>query len=81
MAIVEITGWRTGFLKVSCTTTLRAAAGLGLAEAKAVTDGVLRDEPQRVQVSDAKAHQLVLALRELGASADIVDGNGDSTST
>jgi ribosomal protein L7/L12 len=81
MAIVEITGWRPGFLKVSCTTTLRAVAGLGLAEAKAVTDGVLRDEPQRVQVPDAKAHQLVLALRELGASADVVEGNGDSTST
>ena len=81
MAIVEITGWRPGFLKVSCTTTLQAAAGLGLAEAKAVTDGVLRDEPQRIQVSCAKAHQLALALRELGASAEVVDRNGDSTST
>jgi len=81
MAIVEITGWRPGFLKVSCTTTLRAAAGVGLAEAKAITDGVLRDEPQRVQVSDAEAHQLALSLRELGASAEVIEGNGDSAST
>ena len=81
MAIVEISGWRPGFLKISCTTTLRAATGLGLAEAKAVTDGMLRDEPQRVQVPDAKANQLVLSLRELGASADVIEGNGDSTST
>ena len=81
MAIVEITGWRPGFLKVSCTKTLRAATGLGLVEAKAVTDGVLHDERQRVEVSDARARQLVLSLRELGASAEVIEGNGDSTLT
>ena len=72
MAIVEITGWRPGLLKVSCTQTLRAVAGLGLAEAKAITDGVLRNEPQRVQVPDTEAHQLAFSLRELGATAEVI---------
>lgn len=80
MAIIEITGWRPGFLKVSCTTTLRVATGVGLAKAKAITDGVLRDERQRVEVPDAEAHQLVLSLRELGASAEVIDGTGAPTS-
>lgn len=63
MAIVEITGWKPGFRKVDC-----RVAGLGLTSAKAVTDGVL-DE---ITVADGEEHQLVLALRDLGAMADFV---------
>ena len=81
MATVEITGWRPGFLKVSCTKTLRAAAGLGLGQAKAITDGVLCNEPQRVQVPDSEAHQLVFSLRELGAKAEVIGEDDGVAST
>ena len=73
MAIVEINGWSPGFQKVSCTKTLQSVAGLGLAEAKRITDAVLDGQLQRVQLqSVADAQQLSAALQRLGVSAHVV---------
>jgi len=70
MAIVEISNWQPGFQKVSCTKLLKASAGLDLADAKRITDGVLAGELQLVQVSSLSAAvELVAALQQLGASA------------
>lgn len=73
MPVVEITGWRVGFLKVSCTKVLQSSAGLGLADAKRVTDGVLDFQAQSVEVPSAvAADELAAALSDLGALAHVV---------
>ena len=76
MPTVEIAGWspeRPGFRKVECTTTLQSVAGLGLAQAKRVTDSVLVGQSQRIELpSIAIARQLAAMLQELGASAHVV---------
>ena len=73
MPIVEITGWTPGFQKVSCTETLQSIAGLGLVEAKHITDAVLDGLTQRVPLpSLVDAHQLAAVLQQLGASAHVV---------
>ena len=74
MAVVHITGWRTGFKKISHTQTLQQMAGLSLVDANAITVGVLDGRPMSVTVaSDAIARELADSLRELGADA-AVDG-------
>lgn len=74
MATVEIKGWQVGFNKVACTQLVRAAAGLGLAEAKRVTDGVLDGDVQRISVpSDDIARRLAHDLTEIGAIVEVVD--------
>ena len=73
MPIVEITGWSPGFQKVSCTSILHSVAGLGLAEAKNVTDAILDGHTEIVELpSAALAQQLVKSLQQLGASAHVV---------
>jgi ribosomal protein L7/L12 len=72
MASVEITGWKVGFKKVACTQIVRAATGLGLADGKRVTDGVLDGEIQRISVASLEdANQLAKALIEIGAIASV----------
>jgi len=72
MATIEITGWVPGFLKVSCTKLLQAQVGLGLADAKSVTDAILDRRPQLIQLpSDVAANDLAMALRELRATAHV----------
>ncbi|GHC12870.1 hypothetical protein GCM10010080_30510 [Thermomonas carbonis] len=77
MTIVEIQGWQVGFNKVACTNIIRAATGIDLVQGKAITDGVLSGETQRVYVSDnSMAQQLVNDLTEIGAIASIAaDGS------
>ena len=73
MPQVEISGWRPGFEKVACTKTLQSAAGLGLAEAKQVTDAVLAGLSRTVDLpSTSKAEQLATTLTHLGAIARVV---------
>jgi len=76
MPTVEIAGWspkNPGFRKVECTQTLQSVAGLGLAQAKRVTDSVLVGQPQKIELpSIAIAQQLAAMLQELGASAHVV---------
>jgi ribosomal protein L7/L12 len=72
MVTVEITGWRVGFNKVACTEIVRAASGLGLADGKRITDGVLAGTTQRIAVpSDDIAQRLVRNLAEIGAVAAV----------
>jgi ribosomal protein L7/L12 len=73
MAAVQIHGWRRGFEKVSHTEALREAAGLSLAEAKAITDAVLDGECRVVTVSaQSDADALVKRLTKIGAIAKVV---------
>ena len=73
MAIVEITGWKVGFNKVACTKIVRAATGLGLAEGKRVTDGVLDGKVQRVLVPSMEAaYRLADELTQINAIVTVV---------
>jgi ribosomal protein L7/L12 len=70
MTTVEIVGWVPGFQKVACTKLLQTHAGLGLAAAKGVTDGILDGRVQIVRLpSESAAESLVCALKSIGASA------------
>ena len=72
MATIRISGSVVGFRKVSHTNLLREAAGLGLAEAKGLTDAVPRGEVVSVTVpSGSAAERLVERLREIGAVANV----------
>jgi ribosomal protein L7/L12 len=72
MASVEVTGWKVGFNKVACTKIVRSFTGLGLAEGKKVTDGVLNGEIQRISVASFEnATLLAQALIEIGAIASV----------
>jgi ribosomal protein L7/L12 len=72
MTTVENTGWHVGFKKIACTKIVRAATGLGLADGKRITDGVLARTPQFIAVhSDDMAQRLVRDLTEIGAVARV----------
>ena len=70
MSKVEITEWRVGCNKVELTKTIKNRVGLGLAESKAVTDAVLRNEKPILELpTDAAAHDFVHELNGIGFSA------------
>ena len=70
MAAVKVQGWRVGFNKVECTKIIRAATGLGLAEAKAITDAIADGDTQLIHVVDAATPQkLADDLLQIGANA------------
>lgn len=70
MPRVHITGWRRGMQKLSTTQVLRAHLGLGMAEAKGLTDAILGGRELRLEVASAvAAEELAAALRELGVEA------------
>ena len=74
MPTVEISGWREGFRKISCTNLLRDVAGLSLREAKGYTDRVLDGERVTITVGTVDAAtRLAAALTELGADARLLD--------
>ena len=74
MIQVRITGWRYGLQKVSMTTTIREALGLGLAEAKQVTDRVLDGKTAVLIAPDREtAVALADALWALGADAEVAE--------
>ncbi len=80
MAQVRITGWRYGLKKVSMTTTIRDALGLGLAEAKQCTNRVLDGEVVVLDLPDREAAiALADALHELGADVEVADGGETGT--
>jgi ribosomal protein L7/L12 len=73
MQIIEINGWLPGFKKVSCTKALQLHAGLGLLEAKQITDAVLDGKQQLIEMqSTLEGTTLVATLLELGALARVV---------
>lgn len=70
--LVEITGWTIGMQKVSCTELLRDSLGLGLADAKQLTDAILIGTNQRLVVkSKAAAAELVGKLNAIGVTASV----------
>ena len=70
--IVEVVGWQEGFQKVACTELLRTNAGLGLAEAKRATDGILNGVKAVVPMpSQAAASLLSAELKSIGAYAHV----------
>jgi len=74
MQSVELVRAEPGAQKVSCTTTLQEHCGLGLSDAKHVTDAMLEHRRPRVTVpSEAAANTLVSALAALGVTAQLVD--------
>lgn len=72
MTEVEITSWSKGFQTVSCIRLLQSMAGLGLADAKRVTENVLGGKKQTVSIrSEADVSLFMSALAKLGAVASI----------
>ena len=70
MPRVHVTGWRYGMQKVSTTRVLREHLGLGLAEAKGITDAILDGKELWLDVeSSAAAEALAAALQALGVDA------------
>jgi ribosomal protein L7/L12 len=72
MALVHITGWRTGFQKVSHTQALQELANMSLTEAKSNTDALLEGRPISINIGNiSDAELLVAQLSELGAIAEV----------
>lgn len=72
MATVRIIGWNRGFQKISHTKLIQAYTGLGIAEAKRVTDDVLEGQQAEVEVDDRNVEDFLRQVRELGAQAERV---------
>jgi len=76
--LVEISGWRDGIKKISCTHLLRDRLGIGLAAAKAYTDQVLDGERVTVALEPLDAAiQLADDLNALGMVARVLDHAAD----
>ena len=74
MALVEISAFDTGGKKISTTKVLQSRLGLGLADAKAITDRVLQGEVVTLTVlTVAQARDLVADLAALGVAAAVTD--------
>lgn len=68
MAKVTLTGWETGFQKISMNRLLREHTGYSLAKAKAAVDDVLGKAPVTVEFeTDVLAERFLSEARQLGA--------------
>jgi hypothetical protein len=75
MQLVELVHAENGAMKVTCTTTLQAHCGLGLAEARKLTDAMLQREYPEVSLpSAAAARSLIVALAAIGVVARFAEG-------
>ena len=70
MSTLRITGAKPGILKVHHTKYLMVM-GLGLAEAKHLTDDILEGKPREVQVSSETASLHLQTLTLLGAIVEV----------
>ena len=74
MALVNITGWRTGFQKVAHTQALQKFANMSLTEAKSNTDALLEGKSICINISNnTDAKLFAVHLSELGAITEIYD--------
>lgn len=73
MKTLRITGCINGFMKVHHTKYLKEHLGLGLKEAKTITDDVLDGTVRDVLVVDGQAEHHAAELRALGALVDVVE--------
>ncbi|MEO6802642.1 MAG: hypothetical protein ABI197_05270 [Granulicella sp.] len=62
-----INNWNIGFKKIEFTKMLRSELGLGLSEAKEITDSVLDRKSVELQVSDENYGHMIELATELGA--------------
>jgi ribosomal protein L7/L12 len=70
MSRVEITKWRPKCNKVEHTKLIKNRTGLGLAEAKQITDAVLEGRKPTVDLpTDATANELIRELDAIGFEA------------
>ena len=70
---IRIHGWRPGAKTVSLTMTIRHRTGLGLVEAKRMTDRILAGDAVVVTLAETVEPTAVLAeLAELGFSAELI---------
>src|SRR5260370_28446476 len=68
--LVVLDGWKPGMLKISLTTTIRSATGMGLAEAKGCTDSVAAGNSVTLVFSSATdADKFCSDAQQLGALA------------
>ncbi|MCV2366451.1 hypothetical protein LNV23_23750 [Paucibacter sp. DJ1R-11] len=75
MQTVELIRAEVGAKKVSCTTTLQAHCGLGLAAAKKATDALLEKKCPRVSLQSVEsARSLIVSLAGLGVVARFAEG-------
>ena len=68
---VVMTGWAPGLNKVALTKALQAHCGLGLAEAKRMTDELLDGHSVSISVADSDGAALIKVLEKLGVAAKI----------
>jgi ribosomal protein L7/L12 len=66
MVKLEINGWTSGFRKISLTKFLQQRANYSLAQAKAVTDTVLSNQPVTIEVAEDEAAQATKELVDIG---------------
>jgi hypothetical protein len=63
---LTIEGWHDGFKKISFTHLLQREAGLGLADAKHITDDVLEGQPVRVKIPTHRRDSFIDEATALG---------------
>jgi ribosomal protein L7/L12 len=71
-----VNGWAPGLNKVALTKALQTHCGLGLAEAKRMTDELLEGHPVSVSLADTDAAALIGILEKLGVGAKLTADNG-----
>ena len=64
---LTISGWRIGFNKVEFTKMLKAEFGLGLTDAKTITDRILNQELVELQVDLEGYERIAKRATDLGA--------------
>ena len=64
---IIVKGWNVGFKKIACTKLLRTELGLGLSEAKHITDAIVANRTVPLGISSLRAAKFISKLKELGA--------------
>jgi hypothetical protein len=74
---VEVHHWRPGFKTISFMKLLKQVSGIGLADAKHLTDTLLEKDRIEVDVRDGQFEFFLVETDLLGASARVVPGGKD----
>jgi ribosomal protein L7/L12 len=63
---LTITGWNIGFKKIACTKLFRTELGLGLSDAKEMTDAIKANQTVMIEISELRSAGFSARLQELG---------------